>query len=127
MGVISGTARSTAGAAVSDVTIQALNAGGSVVGTTVTSREGSFTLPSVPFGTYTVQCVNSRNEVIGTASVTLAAVSATVGVTCATEVAAPPPAPRNRRLLFALAAAAAGAAIGAVAVVAGGGDASGAR
>lgn len=122
-GVVAGTATSTTGAALSGVTIQALGSSGAIAGSAVTARDGSFSIPTLYLGTYTVQCIDGR-RVLGTASVTLSSATAMVRLTCAVDPAAPPQ--KNRRFLLAALGAAA-AAIGAVAVVARNGDASPAR
>jgi hypothetical protein len=124
VGAITGSVRSAAGAPLSKIKMEVLDASGKVTGTTITGGDGGFSVASVPYGTYTVQCVGESGRVLGTSSLMVSAASNNVRVTCSTEAAAYPP-KKKWPLLAGLGAAA--VAIGAVAVVATGSDASGAR
>jgi hypothetical protein len=120
-GVISGSVASSSGRRLSNITMQLLNAGGVVVAKAVTTGNGEYTLASVGYDTYTLQCVH-QNKVIGTSSVTLAAATQSVDMVCTSDVVGYW---KKWGLLTGLGAAA--TAIGAAAVVAAGGDASGSR
>lgn len=64
-----------------NVTINIIDSNGKVVATTVTSANGSYSVPNLPPGTYTVQVV-TNNKPVGTAVVTVAAgVTGTANVT----------------------------------------------
>ena len=115
-GVISGTASGSSGRPLSGMTIQLVNARGTVVGTTKTAKNGDFTLASVAFDTYTLQCL-ANSKVVGTSSVALKAPTESIRITCATDAAAP--FWKKSPLLTGLAAAA--GAIGAAAIISGGG------
>src|SRR5688572_14735117 len=120
-GVVSGTATSNTGRNLSGLTIQVRNAAGAIVGSVVTTNNGAFTFSGLAGGMYTLECLSEKKQVIGTARATLTPPSATVNITCASDVAALPI--LNRKVLTALGAAA--VAIGAVAVVSTRGTASG--
>jgi len=140
-GVISGSVKSSSGRPLSDITMQLVDVRGGSVGKTVSSRDGDFTLPAVPYDTYTLQCVQN-NKVIGTSSVMLQAPTQSVKMTCTSDVA---PFWKKPAVLTGLVAAAAalgttavvaatgdtgtgtGAAVGATATAASGGDVSGSR
>jgi hypothetical protein len=122
-GVISGSVASSSGRRLSDITMQLLNPTGVVVGTTVTTRNGEFKFQPVNYDTYTLQCVDKKNNnVIGTSSVMLTAPTQSVSMTCTSDVAGYW---KKWGLLTGLGAAA--LAAGATALVATGGDASGSR
>ena len=126
-GVISGSVRSSSGRPLSDITMQLVDARGTRVRTTMTAKDGDFTLLPVAYDTYTLQCVQ-KNKVIGTSSVMLMAATESVKMTCTSDVGYW----NQTGLLTALVAA---AAAGSAAVVSGGtpavippsGDASGSR
>ncbi|HEY7191761.1 MAG TPA: hypothetical protein VH436_34665 [Vicinamibacterales bacterium] len=122
VGVITGAVASSSGRKLSNITMQLVDQRGMVVSTTVTTRNGEFTIPPASYDTYTLQCVD-RNKVIGTASVTLKSATESIKITCASDTAAP--FWKKPGMLAGLAAAA--AAVGATAVVAATGDASGSR
>jgi len=109
---INGTAVANDGRRLSNLTMRARNQTGTVSMTT-TMRDGTFMLPGLAVGVYTVECVK-KGEVIGSASVTLAAPSSSVNVTCASDA---PAAIDKKKIVAALGAAA--IAIGAAAVVSG--------
>jgi hypothetical protein len=94
---------------------------GTVVGKTVTTRNGEFTFAPVSYDIYTVQCMDD-DRVLGTSSVTLTEPTHTADMTCTSDAV---PFWQKWGLLAGLGAAA--TAIGAVAVVATQGDASGSR
>lgn len=121
-GVISGSVSSSSGRSLSGITMQLVDARGTVVGQTVTSRDGDFTFPAVGYDTYTLQCVD-RNKVIGTSSVILKAATEAVKMTCTSDVAAV--FWKKPAVLAGLVAAA--AAISTAAVVSTTSDASGSR
>jgi hypothetical protein len=121
-GVISGTVSSSSGRSLSGITMELVDARGTVVGKTVSARNGDFSFQPVSYDTYTLQCVDD-NKVIGTSSVTLKAATESVKITCTSDV--PVVWWKNTGVLTGLAAAA--AAIGAAAIVATTGDASGSR
>ena len=120
-GVISGSVTSQVGRPLSGITMQLLDSSGSVVGKTVTARNGEFSIPGVSCGTDTLQCLD-KDKVLGTSSVTLSGASQSVKMTCTTDVV---PFWRTKGLLIGVGAAA--TAIGAAAIVSTGADASGAR
>jgi len=75
-GVVSGSAGPLAGMAMNIV-----NSSGQVVGTAVTAANGSYSVPNLPPGTYTVQVLTASTKVIGTATgVVAAGLGATVNV-----------------------------------------------
>ena len=76
-GVVSGPDGPLAG-----VTVNIINASGQVAGTAVTASNGSFSVPNLPPGTYTVQVVTSDRRVIGTGTgIVAAGVPAIVNIT----------------------------------------------
>ena len=126
-GVIAGSARSAAGAPLSNIKMEVVDASGKVTGSGVTAGNGGFSISDVPYGAYTVQCVGEGGRVLGTSRVNVSGAATPVRVTCSTEtpVAKYPPKKKPYALLAGLGAAA--VAIGAVAIVANGTDASGSR
>jgi hypothetical protein len=121
-GVISGNVSSSSGRPLSDITMQLVNAGGTLVGKPVTtSGNGDFTFLPIAYDTYTLQCIQ-RNKVIGTASVTLKTPTESVKMICTSDAVAWW---KNAGVVTGLVAAA--AAVGAAAVVAATGDTSGSR
>lgn len=76
-GVVSGPGGPLAG-----VTVNIVNSSGQVVGTAVTSSNGSYSVANLPPGNYTVQVAASNGKVMGTATgVATAGLTATVNVT----------------------------------------------
>ena len=124
-GVISGSATSQVGRPLSGITIQLLDSSGSIVGKTITARNGEFSIPGVSCGTDTLQCLD-KDKVLGTSSVTLSVPGATesVKMTCTTDVV---PFWRTKAGGLLIGVGAAATAIGAAAIVSTGADASGAR
>ena len=122
-GVITGSVASQIGRPLSGITMQLLDSSGTIVGKTVTARNGEFSIQGVSCGTDTLQCLD-KDKVLGTSSVTLSMPGATesVKMTCTTDVV---PFWKTKALLLGVGAAA--AAIGAAAVVATGPAASGAQ
>jgi hypothetical protein len=112
-GAVSGTATSNTGRKLSGITIRVRNTAGAIIGSTVTASDGTYTVSALAAGMYTLECLTEKKQVIGTARATLTSPSATVNLTCASDVAALPI--LNKKVLTALGAAA--VAIGAVAVV----------
>ena len=90
VGIISGTATGTNGAALAGVTVQVVNSAGTVVGSAVTTAAGSFSVGGLTAGTFTVNVVAASGAVIGTSTATLtaAAMTATVGVSATAAAAA---------------------------------------
>jgi hypothetical protein len=124
-GVISGSVTSQVGRPLSGITVQLLDSSGSIVGKTVTARNGEFSIPGVSCGTDTLQCLD-KDKVLGTSSVTLSVpgASESVKMTCTTDVV---PFWRTKAGGLLIGVGAAATAIGAAAVVSTGADASGAR
>jgi hypothetical protein len=120
-GVISGTVASSSGRSLSGITMELVDAKGTVVGKTVSSRDGDFTFQAVGYDTYTLQCVDD-NKVIGTSSVTLQQATESVRITGTSDAV---DWWKKTGVLTGLAAAA--AALGATAIVTTTGDASGSR
>ena len=123
-GVISGTASSSSGRPLSNITMQLIDPLGVPAGKAVTSQSGDFSIPGVAYGTYTLQCIQ-MNKVIGTSSVTLQGPTESVRITCTSDAAA---FWTSTGVFLGLAAAA--VAVGAAAVTSSGGaasDASGSR
>jgi hypothetical protein len=121
-GVISGSVTSQIRRPLSGITMQLIDSSRTVVGKAVTARNGEFSIPGVPCGTHTLECVD-KDKVLGTSSVTLAGASESVRMTCTSDVV--PFWKTKAGVLTVLGAAA--TAIGATAVVSTGDDASGAR
>lgn len=89
LGVIAGTMRGPAGP-VAGVRVNALDRMGAVVGSTVTSETGAYSLDGLPAGTFMVQAVSAAGTVMTTSSATLSAstMKATTNLT-ASAAAAP--------------------------------------
>jgi len=119
-GVISGSVRSSSGRPLSGITMELVDARGTRVGTTTTSRDGDFTLLPVAFDTYPLQCVQ-QNKVIGTSSVILKAATESVKMTCTSDAGVW----NKAGVVTALVAVAAG--LGAAGIVSTKDDASGSR
>jgi len=119
-GVISGSVRSSSGRPLSGITMELVDARGTRVGTTTTSRDGDFTLLPVAYDTYTLQCVQ-QNKVIGTSSVILKAATESVKMTCTSDAGVW----NKAGVVTALVAVAAG--LGAAGIVSTKDDASGSR
>jgi Carboxypeptidase regulatory-like domain len=77
-GAISGPTGPIAG-----LTVNVVNAAGSVAGTAVTMPAGTYTIGNLAVGTYTIQVVNPARRVVGTgvATVTAGAAATTVDLT----------------------------------------------
>ena len=88
-GVITGTMRGPAGPA-AGVTVNVLNARGTIVGRAVTSGSGAYTLDGLSAGTYTVQALGASGTVLSTSVVTLAANAMTASTTLLAPAAAAP-------------------------------------
>src|SRR5262245_15964940 len=78
-GVIRGTVSGPSGP-LSGVTVNIVNASGTVVGSTVTTAAGSYSVGNLAIGTYTIQIVSTTGAVVATSTGTIsaAAVAATV-------------------------------------------------
>ena len=120
-GVISGNILSSTGRGLSGVSVQVVDARGTVVGKTET-KDGVFEFPAMRYDTYTVQCVRN-NKVVGTSSATLQAATVSVNLSCGADIRAAWW--KHTGVMTGLVAAV--SAIGAAAVVATTGDASGSR
>lgn len=112
-GELTGTATSNTGRRLSGLTVQLRSTTGTVLGSAVTKNDGSFSFPGLNAGSYTLECLGTKGEVIGTARATLAPPSTSQSILCASDVVAWPI--FNKKVLAALGAAA--VALGAVAVV----------
>jgi hypothetical protein len=82
-GSLSGTATSSSGQTLANMTVQLRNlATGQLVGTTTSSATGAFSFTGLPPGRFAVEVVNQAGQVIGTsAAITVAAGTAVTGVT----------------------------------------------
>lgn len=120
-GVISGSILSATGRGLSGITVQLVDARGTVVGKTET-KNGVFEFPAMRYDTYTVQCVRN-NKVAGTTSARLQAATESVTLSCGADIRAAWW--KHGGVMTGLVAAV--SAIGAAAVVATAGDASGSR
>jgi hypothetical protein len=68
-GMISGTARSAAGVTMTNVTVRLRNVQtGQLVATTRSNGQGEFTFVGLPAGSYAVEIVNDRGDVVGTSA-----------------------------------------------------------
>lgn len=126
-GVIAGSARSAAGAPLSNIKMEVLDSTGKVTGTGVTTGDGGFSIRDIPYGMYIVRCVGEGGRVLGTSSVTLSGAATPVRVTCSTETPADYQPKKKKPFALLAGLGAAAVAIGAVAIVANGTDASGSR
>jgi hypothetical protein len=130
-GVITGVVRGSSGP-IAGLTVNAVNDAGTVVGTSVTTQAGSYTVSNLAFGTYTIQVVNAARRVVvtGVGTVSGAASTATVDLTltddkrAAAAVAAGEGAAGMSTTTKVVIAAAAAAATGVLVVVATRGDSS---
>jgi len=79
---VAGTARSAAGQAMANSTVQLRNLmTGQLAGTTTSSASGAFTFAGLPPGRYAVEVLNATNQIIGTsAALDVAAGAAISGV-----------------------------------------------
>ena len=72
IGVITGTAAGPAGP-LAGVTVNVMNAAGQIVGTTVTTTAGTFSVSGLAAGTFSVNVVSATGAVLSTSTATLAA------------------------------------------------------
>ena len=81
-GAIAGTISGPNGP-IAGLTVNVVNVAGSVVGTAVTTRDGTYTVRNLAVGTYTIQIVNAAGSVVatGVGTLTAAALTATVDLT----------------------------------------------
>ncbi len=87
-GMVEGTVSSNIGRRISGMTIQIRNAAGMVIGSTVTGSNGSFSVPALTAGVYTVECLSEKRQVLGSAKADLTPPSVSVSLTCTTDAAA---------------------------------------
>jgi hypothetical protein len=132
-GRVAGPARPLGG-----VTVQAIDAAGSIAGSAATSDAGMFRIVDLRPGTYTVHVLSANGRAIATASATLAAdsgpvtlsIEATAGTMAGAATGVPAAAPRgggiNARLVLASVGAAA-ASLGTLLVISTNEDVSGSR
>ena len=87
---LAGTATSSAGQTLANVTVQLRNLGtGQLAGTTTSSASGAFSFTGLPAGNFAIEVVNAAGQIIGTsASVAVAAGATITGVTVSTPAAA---------------------------------------
>ena len=94
----------------SGLTVNIINSNGVVVGTAVTSSTGTYTVPNLAVGTYTVQLVDHAGAVLttGTGTVTAAVAAVPVNLTLTASRLAPAAiaASHTKAIVFGAAAAA---------------------
>ena len=87
---LSGTASSSSGVTLANVTVQLRNVQtGELAGSTTSSATGSFSFAGLPAGTYAVEVVSATGQIIGaSAAVSVAAGATVVGVAVSATAAA---------------------------------------
>jgi len=68
---------------IANLTVNVVNAAGSVVGTAITTQSGGYSVSNLAVGKYTIQVVNAEGRVVvtGVGTLTTAALKATVDLT----------------------------------------------
>jgi len=86
---LAGTATSSSGQAIPNVTVQLRNlANGQLTGTTTSSATGTFSFSGLPAGSFSVEVVGASGQIIGTSSAISVAAGATItGVTVTASAA----------------------------------------
>jgi len=89
-GSLSGTASSSTGQTLANVTVQLRNvATGQLAGTTTSTATGSFSFGGLQAGTYAVEVVNAAGQIIGTSgAISVAAGAVVTGVSVSATAAA---------------------------------------